>query len=212
LVWAAIIEEIKVTTKSEQDDAIELEISDQELLMQSIELLPDQVIKNVELIANHQERYQQNATRHQRGLDAIASIFGQPQFLYFQIVFFIIWAVCSHLANLDILSKSFPLFDLREEGLSVVSLLISTGVLIYQTRQEKFSAERSHLILQLNLLTEQKITKLISLIEELRVDLPNVSNRDDLEATMMQQATDPQAILEVLQQSLDHSLIIPIVN
>ncbi len=196
-----------MTKKSEQDAAIELEEINRELLTQSIELLPDQVIKNVEVIANHQERYQQNATLHQRGLDRIAAIFGQPQFLYFQIAFFTIWAVCSHLANLDVLAKSFPLFDLRDEGLEVASLLISTGVLIYQTRREKLSAERSHLALQLNLLTEQKITKLISLVEELRIDLPNVSNRDDLEATMMQQATDPQAILEVLQQSLDHAPI-----
>lgn len=176
----------------------------QDLLMQSIDLLPDQIIKNVELIANHQDRSQQNATPHQRGLEQITAIFGKPQFLYFQVVFFSIWAFCSDLANLDILPASFPLFDLREEGLGMASLFISTGVLIYQTRQEKLSAERSHLILQLNLLTEQKITKLIALVEELRIDLPNVSNRDDLEATVMQQATDPQAILEVLQHNLDH--------
>jgi hypothetical protein len=36
-------------------------------------------------------------------------------------------------------------------------------------------------------------------VEELRVDLPDVKNRDDLEAEMMQQATDTQAILGVLQ-------------
>lgn len=198
-----------MTTKSHQDTVLEAEAINQDLLMQSIELLPDQVIKNVEMIANHQDRYHQNATPHQRGLDQITSIFGQPQFLYFQVVFFTIWAFCSHLANLAMLPKTFPLFDLRDEGLGVASLLISTGVLIYQTRQEKLSAERSHLILQLNLLTEQKITKLISLVEELRIDLPNVSNRDDLEAKMMQQATDPQAILGVLQQNLDHTPIAP---
>jgi uncharacterized membrane protein len=108
------------------------------------------------------------------------------------------------LADRQILPPYFPLFDVREEWLEVSSLLISTGVLIYQNRREKLSAERSHLILQINLLTEQKITKLISLVEELRIDLPDVKNRDDLEAEMMQQATDPQAILGVLQQNLEH--------
>jgi uncharacterized membrane protein len=82
--------------------------------------------------------------------------------------------------------------------------LISTGVLIYQTRQEELSEERSHLMLQLNLLTEQKIAKLISLVEELRVDLPDVIDRDDLEAEIMKQATDPEAILGALQQNLEH--------
>jgi uncharacterized membrane protein len=194
-----------MTKNVEQDELAGIDVMNQDLLTQPIDLLPDQVIKNVELITSHQDRSQQNATPHQRGLEKVTAIFGQPLFLYIQIIFFIIWAVFSRLANLDILPKTFPLFDLREEGLGVASLLISTGVLIYQTRQEKLSAERSHLTLQLNLLTEQKITKLISLIEELRVDLPNVNNRHDLEATIMQQATDPQAILEVLQQNLDHT-------
>jgi uncharacterized membrane protein len=76
--------------------------------------------------------------------------------------------------------------------------------LVYQTRQGQLSEERSHLMLQLNLVTEQKIAKLISLVEELRVDLPNVKNRDDLEAEVMKQAIDPQAILEVLQHNSEH--------
>jgi uncharacterized membrane protein len=164
-------------------------------------LLPEQVIKNIEAISNYQDRYLQNSTAHQRSLDKIAAIFSQPQFLYFQVGFFMIWWICSYLSNRHILPANFPLFDLREEGLSLTGILISTGVLIYQTRQEKVSEERSHLMLQLNLITEQKIAKLISLVEELRTDLPNVKNRADLEAEVMQQATDPQAILEVLQQT-----------
>ncbi len=60
-------------------------------------------------------------------------------------------------------------------------------------------------MLQLNLITEQKIAKLISLVEELRTDLPNVKNRDDEEADLMKQATDPQAILEVIHKISDPS-------
>jgi uncharacterized membrane protein len=87
--------------------------------------------------------------------------------------------------------------------------LISTGVLIHQARQEQVSEERSHLMLQLNLITEQKIAKLIALVEELRTDLPNVKNRADLEAEIMQQTIDPQAILEVLQQASALSVATP---
>ena len=120
-----------------------------------------------------------------------------------QIIFFLGWGACSHLARQGLLPNNFLLFDVQDQGLDVAALLISTGVLIYQTRQEELSEERSHLMLQLNLLTEQKITKLISLVEELRTDLPNVKNRNDLEADAMKQATDPQVILDALQQKLD---------
>ena len=193
-------------TEPQQEDTIEPEDSP-DLLIKSIEILPDQIIKNVETIALHQDQHQQNSTAEGRFLNQATAIFRRPQFLYFQILFFLVWGLCSHLSRQGILPESFPLFDVRDEGLDVASLLISTGVLIYQTRQEELSEERSHLMLQLNLLTEQKITKLISLVEELRTDLPNVKNRDDMEAEAMKQATNPQVILDALQQKLDPAVV-----
>jgi uncharacterized membrane protein len=192
-------------TLKTQKPAIAQNPADRDLLLESIALLPDQVMKNVEAISHHQERHQQNVRPDRRILTQATEVFRQPQFLYFQILFFTIWQIYSHLANQNILPKSLPLLNLRDQWLSIAGLLISTGVLIYQAHQEALSEERSHLMLQLNLLTEQKIAKLISLVEELRVDLPNVQNRDDLEAESMKQATDPQAILVVLQQNLEHS-------
>ncbi len=174
------------------------------------DLIPEQIIKNIEAITHHQERHQEQATTAQRVLGKIVSIFGRPEFLYFQIGFFAIWEICGHLVDLQILPTSFPQFDLREQWLDLASLFISTGVLVYENRQEQVSEERSHLMLQLNLITEQKIAKLISLVEELRIDLPNVRNRNDEEAELMQQATDPQVILEAIQKVADSSLGSPV--
>jgi uncharacterized membrane protein len=194
-----------MSIKSQKQVVIDNQAIDRDLSLDLIALLPEQVLKNVEVISNHQEQQQQNTRADWRILTKVTSFFRRPQFLYVQILFFTIWQICSHLANQNILPQNFPLLDLRDQWLGIAGLLISTGVLIYQTRQEELSEERSHLMLQLNLLTEQKITKLISLVEELRVDLPNVKNRDDSEAEMMKQVTDPQAILGVLQQNLEHS-------
>jgi uncharacterized membrane protein len=49
------------------------------------------------------------------------------------------------------------------------------------------------------LLTEQKVTKLIHLLEELRRDLPMVENRHDSEAVALQQRTDPAQVLSALE-------------
>ena len=46
---------------------------------------------------------------------------------------------------------------------------------------------------------EQKTAKLIALLEELRRDLPELTNRHAAEAAAMEQATDPHAILDVLE-------------
>jgi uncharacterized membrane protein len=188
-------------TRKARKAIIDAQIANQELLMKSIEHLPEQVIKNVETIASHQERHRRSTRIDRRAIKKIATIFGRPQFLYFQIAFFSVWIISSGLVDRGVLQKNFPLFNLEIHGLGIASLLISTEVLIDRTGQEKLNKERSHLILQINLVTEQKIAKLISLVEELRADLPNVINREDLEAEIMKQAIDPQAILEVLQQT-----------
>jgi len=167
-------------------------------------LLPEQVLKNVNTIISRQTQQEREIPIQYHILEKLATAFGQPWFIYAEIFFFVAWGACSHLANIGILSPNFPRFNLRDQGIDVASLLISTGVLIHQTRQEKLSDERSHLILQLNLLTEQKIAKLIALVEELRVDLPNVRDRYDLEAEMMQQAADPHVVLDILKKTLKH--------
>jgi uncharacterized membrane protein len=56
--------------------------------------------------------------------------------------------------------------------------------------------------LQLHLLSEQKIAKLITLVEELRSDLPNVGDRHDPGAEAMKQAVDPHAVLDALEETL----------
>ena len=168
-----------------------------------VESLPEPVRQNIETIIQLETEHGKNIPAHHRALERVAGSFGDPRFLYGQLVFFSAWWLCSHLSSLGILPKNLPKFSLRSDGLSVASLLITTGVLVYQSRQEKLAEERSHLMLQLDLLTEQKIVKLISLVEELRTDLPNVKNRQDIEAEQMQQQIDPQALLVALKESLN---------
>ncbi len=83
------------------------------------------------------------------------------------------------------------------------ALLLTIVILITQNRQARLAERRAQLDLQVNLLAEQKITKLISLVEELRRDLPSVQNRHDPEAEAMQTATDPHAVLEALEEKME---------
>jgi uncharacterized membrane protein len=55
--------------------------------------------------------------------------------------------------------------------------------------------------LQINLVTEQKVTKLIHLIEELRRDLPMVRNREDPHAAALEQRTDTAQVVSALKNT-----------
>jgi uncharacterized membrane protein len=85
--------------------------------------------------------------------------------------------------------------------LTIAALMTTTVVLIAQNRLTRIETQRSQLDLQVNLLTEQKVTKLIHLLEELRRDLPMVKDRHDPEAAVLQQRTDTAQVLVALQKA-----------
>jgi uncharacterized membrane protein len=65
----------------------------------------------------------------------------------------------------------------------------------------ELAKHRAHLDLQINLLTEQKVTKLLQVVDDLRGKLSDV-NGDEADAQVkdLSAPTDPRAILEAIQQ------------
>jgi uncharacterized membrane protein len=169
-------------------------------------LLVEPISKNIESIIGLQSRHEQGIPRHLRVLEKIAASFGQPRFLYIQLIFFVIWGIFSYSFPDRLTGWDLPKLDLHQDWIGISSLFISTSVLVYQTRDGKLSEERSLLMLQMSLLTEQKLAKLISLIEELRTDLPDVRDRQDLEAEIMKQVIDPQVVLDMFQEALEQTI------
>lgn len=168
--------------------------------------LPDPITKNIEAITALHNQEAREMPTHQRVLEEIVTFFGRAAFLYSLLVILTLWIFSSLLGNS--LTIDLPQFSWSEHGLDAAALLISTGVLVRQTRQENLAEQRSQLMLQLNLLSEQKIAKIIALLEELRSDLPDVAKRHDPEAEVMQEATDPIAVLEALEENLTQELSI----
>ncbi|MHC5674487.1 DUF1003 domain-containing protein [Nostoc sp.] len=166
--------------------------------------LPDPIAKNIEAISSLHTQEVRDIPAHQRILEAIATFFGRSTFMYSLLVILALWIFGSFFDHF--LPFNLPPFSWSGQGLDAAALVISTGVLVRQTRQENFAEQRAQLMLQLNLLSEQKIAKIIALLEELRTDLPNVINRHDSEAQLMQQAADPIAVLEALQKNLAEEL------
>ncbi|PSB01876.1 DUF1003 domain-containing protein [Merismopedia glauca] len=166
--------------------------------------LPDPITQNIEAITSLHTQEVRALPTHQRILEAMATFFGQSTFLYSLLFILALWIFGSFIERF--LPFELPPFSWSSQGLDAAALVISTGVLVRQTRQENFAEQRAQLTLHLNLLSEQKIAKIIALLEELRTDLPDVVNRHDREAQVMQEAADPMAVLEALQENLAQQL------
>lgn len=169
--------------------------------------LPESISQNIETIIALHRRSEKNVSQHQRFVETISTFFGRPVFLYSILLGIILWVTPNFLPRRLGVPRFDPFpFPWLQFSLTVSSLLVTAGVLIKQERQEKLAEQRAQLSLQLNLLSEQKIAKLISLVEELRHDIPNVKNRSDPEAEMMKSPTDAHAIVDLLEETLASEL------
>lgn len=161
------------------------------------------VAQNVGRIAELHARAEEQLARHQRFIERIAGFFGRPVFFYVLVAFIDGWIVVNLL--LQAYGRRAPdpwPFDGLQCIVGVVALSMANVILITQNRQGRRAEHRAHLDLQVSMLAEQKIAKLIALVEELRADLPNVRNRRDAEAEAMTEPADPAQVIEALKQKL----------
>ncbi len=167
----------------------------------------DLVAHTVGAIASLHVQAEQRVGRHQRLIETLTKQLGRPRFYYFVLGFVALWVGANLAARwLGRTPWDAPPFYWLQGLVGLSALLMTIIVLITQNRQGQTAERRAQLNLQISLLSEQKVTKLIALVEELRRDLPSVHNRRDPEAEAMTEAADPAAVLSALEESLDEAV------
>jgi uncharacterized membrane protein len=169
-----------------------------------VDSVPEHVSQNIDSILAFYRREEQKIGDSQRMLETVGGFMGRPSYLAAVLAFIALWllgnVVC---AWLGVPTSDPPPFFWLQGILSLGALLTTTVVLITQNREAKLEEQRLELELQVNLLTEQKTTKLIRLLEELRHDLPMVRDRHDPEAVALQKRTHPEELLAALEERRD---------
>jgi len=162
--------------------------------------LSEHIDQNIETMAALQRRESETISASQRLVERMSRFIGRPAYLLGLLVFVVGWIVVNAGRPFGIPPFDPPPFELLDGILTFSALVTATIVLIAQNRQTKREQQHRHLDLQVGLLTEQKVTKLIHLVEELRRDLPMVKDRDDPQATALQEASDTAAMLSAIDE------------
>ena len=162
--------------------------------------IPPAVSQNIEALEDYYARQEQRVRPARRLLERFSASIGEPWFLVVILLFVLSWLGYNALAP-RVGWKVFdpPPFSALQGIVSLAALLITTVVLIGQNRLAQLERKREQLELHVNILTEQKTTKLLHLLEELRHDLPMVRDRHDPDAASLQQPTDATRILSALE-------------
>jgi len=171
-----------------------------------IPAVPPHVAETLETIAELHKRAERAVPRHQRSIEATTEVLGRPSTVYILAGGVVLWVVLNvFLPRVRVRPFDAPPFTWLQTASSVGALLMAAMVLSTQNRQRKPTEERERLDLHVNLLAEQKLAKLIALIEELRRDMPNVNNRVDSLAEAMTHAVDPNAVADALKHTLEEA-------
>jgi len=157
--------------------------------------------ENIDSVLEVQKREWEQRPAAQRFVDRISRYIGRPLYLIVLLGFVICWIAANSLApRLGVLPfDPFP-YPLLDGILTVAALISTTVVLIAQNRQTRIEQQHTHIALQLSLTTEQKVAKIINLIEELRRDLPMVKNRYDPQAATFAEKTDALQVLSAIEE------------
>jgi uncharacterized membrane protein len=163
--------------------------------------LSDRIDQNIEAVVALQRREWEQTSVSQRRVEWVGRFIGRPLYLVTLLCLAALWiAVNVGTAHFGYAPLDPVPFEMLQGMLSLVALITTTIVLIAQNRQTKLEQQHTHLGLQVNLLTEQKVTKLILLIEELRRDMPMVKDRHDPQAVLLQEGADTKQVLSAIEE------------
>ena len=156
----------------------------------------------VQQLAQLHDRHRQGAAPIQRFANLVTAALGRPLALAMVMGIVIAWIVGNYTVRL-FGSTAFEDFPFPDLGLvvTITALFVALLILTTQRHEDELADKRARLTLQIAVLSEKKIAKLIELMEEQRRDNPLLLSRVDHEAAAMATASDPRASLDQLEAS-----------
>jgi uncharacterized membrane protein len=164
--------------------------------------LPEHVEQTVQAIAKLHAQHDRRASPLVRAVDRMTALVARPAFIGAVTAAAVLWIggnLC--LGWLGHARLDQPPWPWLQTVSGLGAIYITALVLISQRRKDEISELREQLTLQLAVLTEQKASKLIALLEEQRRDSPELADRHDDEAEAMSTPADPQTVIQALHET-----------
>jgi uncharacterized membrane protein len=163
---------------------------------------PSPALQNIDEIARLEEVSQQRRSSADKLSDAVAGFVGSVSFVAIHLAWFGTWVAI----NTGLLAW-VPVFDPYPYVflcmiVSLEGVLLSTFVLIKQNRMSLRADQRAHLDLQVNLLAEKEVTKLIQMIERVSRQLGIEGEVVDSEAHELGEITAVGRLAEEVEKKL----------
>jgi uncharacterized membrane protein len=158
--------------------------------------IPEHVDKAARSVAQLHSEHRGRTTATQRAVNRITGFMATPWFLVLVALSATGWIAANLIAGmLGLRALDAAPFPWLQAATSLFSLIVVMLVLVAQKHEDELNAHRDTLTLELAILSEHKIAKVVQLLEELRRDIPHVQDRVDRQADEMAEPADAGSVL-----------------
>jgi uncharacterized membrane protein len=155
------------------------------------------VERNIKALLDRAKVEETNKTTEEKVADSITRFTGSMAFVYIHLTFFGLWILWnSGSIGLTPFDESFVILAMMA---SVEAIFLSTFVLISQNRMMKKAEKRSDLNLQVSLLAEHEITRLITLVTAMAQQM-KIKEAHDPEIEELSQDVRPEKVLDTMDK------------
>jgi uncharacterized membrane protein len=154
------------------------------------------VERNIETMDEHRRDADESRRVQDRIADWITHLSGSMAFVYFHVVWFAAWLLLNSGVGGLTAFDPFP-YGLLTTIVSLEAIFLSTFVLVSQNRQAAIAEQRTELDLQINLLSEYELTRVLSIVNALAKKF-DLDVCDDGELKELEKDVKPKALLHEL--------------
>jgi uncharacterized membrane protein len=154
--------------------------------------------RNIDALQARRAGEEQGASTQEKIAEAVTRFTGSMMFVYIHLAAFGVWII----ANVGLIPgvKPWdPTFVILATEASVEAIFLSTFVLISQNRAAALADKRADLDLQINLLSEHEITRLLSIAIAIAKN-SGVELRDASELNELERDVAPEAVLDKIEK------------
>jgi uncharacterized membrane protein len=156
------------------------------------------VERNIAALLDRRRREDDQLSWQEKLADRVTTFAGSMPFVWLHLGVYTVWIVIN-LGWMPGVPRFDPSFVILAMEASVEAIFLSTFILITQNRMQAQADRRADLNLQISLLAEHEITRLVQMISEIakRMDLAT-ARQPDIEE--LKQDVHPEEVLETLDE------------
>jgi uncharacterized membrane protein len=155
--------------------------------------------RNIDVLRRRREEQDERAALDEKLARAITRFAGSMRFVYVHGLLYGAW-ILANLGWVPGVKPWDPSFVVLAMIASVEAIFLSTFILITQNRMAAAADRRAELDLQVSLLAEAEITKLVELVS-MMAERMEVSAEEEQEIEEMKQRVAPEAVLDAIEET-----------